>query len=162
MEIIVNEEARRKTPNLITIKDGERLFSDAALSFSVKQPQHAFMHLVDLLGKDIDNPIVHLYRKRFPFMQIVPDEKRNTVQFVNQNETYSVESLVAMVLSNAQKIAESFAGQGVSGVVITVPAFFNQAERKAVRVAAQIAGLNLLQARFFLIFFSVYLIKLRG
>ena len=61
------------------------------------------------------------------------------------DEVYSVETLIAMVLSYAQKLAENFAEQPVKDVVITVPPFFNQAERRAMMKAAEIAGLNLLQ-----------------
>jgi molecular chaperone DnaK (HSP70) len=61
------------------------------------------------------------------------------------NGTYSVETILAMVLWNAKETTETFAGQPVKDVVITIPAFFNQAERKAVTTAVEIAGLNLLQ-----------------
>lgn len=145
MEIVLNKESRRKTPNLIGMKAGERFFGDAALAFAVKNPKNSFVHLVDLLGKNISNPIVSLYQSRFPFVKIVPDETRGTIQFLVNDEKYSVETLVAMILDNARKLTEHFAEQPVKDVVITVPAYFNQAERRAVAKAAEIADLNLLQ-----------------
>uniref|UniRef100_A0A915BBA6 Hypoxia up-regulated protein 1 n=2 Tax=Parascaris univalens TaxID=6257 RepID=A0A915BBA6_PARUN len=145
MEIVLNKESRRKTPNLIAIRDGERFFGDAALAASVKYPRHSIGYLLDLLGKKIDNPIVSLYTKRFPFLNITTDDERQTVHFDIDGEKYSVESLIAMLLSYARKTTEDFAEQPVRDVVITVPAFFNQAERRAMVKAAEMADLNLLQ-----------------
>ncbi|VDN06543.1 unnamed protein product [Thelazia callipaeda] len=145
MEIVLNEESGRKTPNVINIKNNERFFGDEALSFSVKHYENSFTHLVDLLGKKFDNPVVALYKQRFPFLKIIPDDVRNVVQFDVDGDTYNIETLIAMILKRCQKIGENYAKQEVRDVVITVPAFFNQAERRAVIAAAKIAELNLLQ-----------------
>uniref|UniRef100_A0A0N5AY75 Hypoxia up-regulated protein 1 n=1 Tax=Syphacia muris TaxID=451379 RepID=A0A0N5AY75_9BILA len=145
MEIVLNKESRRKTPNLIGINKDERFFGDNGLAFAIKNPKNSFVHLVDLLGKTIDNPIVSLYKQRFPFINLVADDERKTVNFIANEDKYDVETLVAMVLDNARRLTESFAEQSVKDVVITVPAFFNQAERRAMTKAAEIAGLNLLQ-----------------
>ncbi|VDP12457.1 unnamed protein product [Onchocerca flexuosa] len=150
MEIVLNEEARRKTPNLIIIKDDERLFGDAALTYSVKHSNNSFTHLVDLLGKKIDNPIVSLYKQRFPHLKFILDDTRGVMQFDVNGEIYSVESIVAMILRRCREVVEKFAKQPVRDVVITVPAFFNQAERRALVAAAEIAELNLLQVRLLL------------
>uniref|UniRef100_A0A915PYM9 Hypoxia up-regulated protein 1 n=1 Tax=Setaria digitata TaxID=48799 RepID=A0A915PYM9_9BILA len=145
MEVVLNEEARRKTPNVILVKDDERLFGDAALAYSVKHWRNSFSHLVDLLGKKFDNPIVSVYKQRFPHLKLVVDSARDVIQFDVNGESYSVESIVAMILRRCRDVVEKFAKQTVNDVVITVPAFFNQAERRALIVAAEIAELNLLQ-----------------
>ncbi|VDK76001.1 unnamed protein product [Litomosoides sigmodontis] len=145
MEMVLNEEARRKTPNLIIIKDNERLFGDAALAYAVKYARNSFSHLVDLLGKKMDNPVVSLYKERFPHLKFILDSTRDVMQFDVDGETYSVESMVAMILRRCREVVEKFAKQSVKDVVITVPVFFNQAERRALVAAAEIAELNLLQ-----------------
>ncbi|KAL3982116.1 Hsp70 family protein [Acanthocheilonema viteae] len=145
MEIVLNGEARRKTPNLIIIKDNERLFGDAALSYAVKYSKNSFTHLVDLLGKKTNNPIVSLYKKRFPHLKLILDGARDVVQFDVDGEIYCVESIVAMILRRCREVVENFAKQPVRDVVITVPVFFNQAERRALVAATKIAELNLLQ-----------------
>lgn len=161
---------------------------------SVKHPKNSFTHLVDLLGKKIDNPVVSLFKQRFPYSKIVPDDARDVVLFevyafknrsicngnillwdsevffsvivrnagcysgpyvemrcfFRDGENYNVETFIAMILSQCRKVAERFAKQPVHDVVITVPAFFNQAERRALVTAAEIAGLNLLQVNSFL------------
>uniref|UniRef100_A0A0R3R133 Hypoxia up-regulated protein 1 n=1 Tax=Brugia timori TaxID=42155 RepID=A0A0R3R133_9BILA len=145
MEMVLNEEAHRKTPNLIIVKDNERLFGDAALAYSVKYWKNSFTHLVDLLGKKINNPIISLYKQRFPHLKFIVDDARDVLQFDVDGENYSIESIVAMILKRCREVVEKFAKQPVRDVVITVPVFFNQAERRALVAAAKIAELNLLQ-----------------
>uniref|UniRef100_A0AAF5PH81 Hypoxia up-regulated protein 1 n=1 Tax=Wuchereria bancrofti TaxID=6293 RepID=A0AAF5PH81_WUCBA len=145
MEMVLNEEAHRKTPNLIIVKDNERLFGDAALPYSVKYSKNSFTHLVDLLGKKINNPIISLYKQRFPHLKFIVDDARDVLQFDVDGENYSIESIVAMILKRCREVVEKFAKQPVRDVVITVPVFFNQAERRALVAAAKIAELNLLQ-----------------
>uniref|UniRef100_A0A914CYA3 Hypoxia up-regulated protein 1 n=1 Tax=Acrobeloides nanus TaxID=290746 RepID=A0A914CYA3_9BILA len=145
MEIVLNKESHRKTPNIVAIRHGERFFSDSAAQLGIKHPVNAYSYFVDLLGKKFDNPVVDRYRKIFPHITLKPDDVRGTVLFETDNGTYSVETILAMVLWNAKETTETFAGQPVKDVVITIPAFFNQAERKAVTTAVEIAGLNLLQ-----------------
>uniref|UniRef100_A0A914VZ10 Hypoxia up-regulated protein 1 n=1 Tax=Plectus sambesii TaxID=2011161 RepID=A0A914VZ10_9BILA len=146
MEIVLNRESHRKTHSIVAIKGEERAFSDAAAAAGIRTPDQTYMHLVDLLGKKFDNPIVHLHQKRFPFYKTRPDDNRGTVMFETKSgEHYSPETLIAMILSEARKMTEKFAEQPVKDVVITVPPYFNQAERRAMAAAAELAGLNLLQ-----------------
>ena len=81
MEIVLNKESKRKTPVAISFRDGERLIGEDALNIAVRFPPNAYMYFLDLLGKKIDNPMVQLYQKRFPYYNIVPDEDRGTVLF---------------------------------------------------------------------------------
>ncbi|XP_064424847.1 hypoxia up-regulated protein 1 [Latimeria chalumnae] len=146
MEIVLNKESRRKTPVTVALKENERLFGEGALGMSLKNPKVVFRYLQDLLGKRIDNPQVELYKKRFPEHELVKDEKRGTVVLKLSDELhYSPEELLAMVLNYSRSLAQDFAEQLIKDVVITVPAFFNQAERRAVLQAAQMAGLKVLQ-----------------
>ena len=81
MEIVLNKESKRKTPAAISFRDGERTFGDDALTAGIKLPSNGFAYLLDLLGKTVDNPIVDLYKKRFPYYNIEEDPARNTVIF---------------------------------------------------------------------------------
>ncbi|KHK00005.1 DnaK family protein [Oesophagostomum dentatum] len=145
MEIVLNKESRRKTPNVLVIRNNERLFAEAAAAVATKYPNSAYHSILTLLAKQKGDPSVDLYKKRFPFVAFTYDETRNTVAFPSDNVTYNVETLLAMILWSARQTTEAFALQRVKDCVITVPIFFNQAERRALVTAADIAGLNLLQ-----------------
>ncbi|XP_068772695.1 hypoxia up-regulated protein 1 [Struthio camelus] len=146
MEIVLNKESRRKTPVAVSLKENERLFGDSALGMSIRSPKVAFRYFQDLLGKHIDNPQVALYQSRFPEHELVKDERRQTVIFkLSQTMQYSPEEMLGMVLNYSRGLAEEFAEQPVKDAVITVPAYFNQAERRAVLHAARMADLKVLQ-----------------
>uniref|UniRef100_A0A8D0EHC7 Hypoxia up-regulated protein 1 n=1 Tax=Strix occidentalis caurina TaxID=311401 RepID=A0A8D0EHC7_STROC len=113
---------------------------------SIRTPKVAFRYFQDLLGKRIDNPHVALYQSRFPEHELVKDEKRQTVIFkLSQTTQYSPEEMLGMVLNYSRGLAEEFAEQPIKDAVITVPAYFNQAERRAVLHAARMADLKVLQ-----------------
>ncbi|XP_076043824.1 hypoxia up-regulated Grp170 co-chaperone protein isoform X2 [Oratosquilla oratoria] len=145
MEISLNKESKRKTPVTISFRDGERTFGDDALTAGIRNPSTTYFYLLDLLGKTVDNPIVEVYKKRFPYYNIEGDPDRNTVVFVHDEETkFTVEELVAQILTNAKEEAMGHTGQRIKDVVITVPAFFNQAERRAILSAAEMTGMKVL------------------
>uniref|UniRef100_A0A8C3QYH3 Hypoxia up-regulated protein 1 n=1 Tax=Cyanoderma ruficeps TaxID=181631 RepID=A0A8C3QYH3_9PASS len=142
MEIVLNKESRRKTPVAVSLKENERLFGDG----SIRMPKVAFRYFQDLLGKRIDNPHVALYQSRFPEHELVKDETRQTVIFkLSPTIQYSPEEMLGMVLNYSRGLAEEFAEQPIKDAVITVPAYFNQAERRAVLHAARMADLKVLQ-----------------
>ncbi|XP_036381450.1 hypoxia up-regulated protein 1 [Megalops cyprinoides] len=146
MEIVLNKESRRKTPVAVCLKENERLFGDGALGVSVKNPRVVYRYLQDLMGKRHDNPMVALYQKRFPEHNLEKDESRGTVFFKNSEEMqFTPEEVLGMVLNYSRVLAQDFAEQPIKDAVITVPAFFNQAERRTVLQAAQMAGLKVLQ-----------------
>uniref|UniRef100_A0A8C3FZ03 Hypoxia up-regulated protein 1 n=1 Tax=Cyclopterus lumpus TaxID=8103 RepID=A0A8C3FZ03_CYCLU len=146
MEIVLNKESSRKTPMAVCLKENERLLGDSALGVSVKNPKSVYRHLQGLLGKKYDNLQVALYQKRFPEHQLLEDPVRGTVYFKNSEEMqFTPEELLGMLLNYSRGLAQDFAEQPIKDAVITVPAFFNQAERRAVLQAAQMAGLKVLQ-----------------
>uniref|UniRef100_A0A3B3WYH5 Hypoxia up-regulated protein 1 n=1 Tax=Poecilia mexicana TaxID=48701 RepID=A0A3B3WYH5_9TELE len=146
MEIVLNSESRRKTPTVVCLKENERLFGDSALGVSVKNPKTVYRHLQSLLGKKHDNLQVKVYQRYFPEHQLHGDPVRGTVYFNSSLETYySPEELLGMMLNYSRGLAQDFAEQPIKDTVITVPAFFNQAERRAVLHAAQMADLKVLQ-----------------
>ncbi|GFU61410.1 hypoxia up-regulated protein 1 [Trichonephila clavipes] len=110
MEIALNRESQRKTPVVVSFRDGERIFGDPALTIGVRFPEKTFMYLMDIIGKTIDNPVVELYKKRFPFYNIQPTENRKSVLFKHpEGMEFTVEELVAMLLKQAQEIAQKAA-----------------------------------------------------
>nr|XP_061817890.1 hypoxia up-regulated protein 1-like [Nerophis lumbriciformis] len=146
MEIVLNKESRRKTPAVVCLKENERLFGDNALGVSVKNPKTVYRHLQNLMGKKHNNPQVALYQKRFPEHQLQVDAVRNTVYFKDSEKfQYMPEELLGMMLNYSCGLAQDFAEQPIKDAVITVPAFFNQAERRSVMHAAHLAGLKVLQ-----------------
>lgn len=146
MEIALNVESKRKTPFVVSMNGDERLFGDPALNVAVKKPSKAYIYLSHIIGKKFDSPAVELFRKRFPFYKLIKDEERGTVIFSDDNGiNYSVEELVAMVLNNTKHIAENFASHKMKDIVLTVPAYFTQIQRKSLVTAANMTGLNVLQ-----------------
>ncbi|KAM5245701.1 hypoxia up-regulated protein 1 isoform 2-T2 [Ctenodactylus gundi] len=146
MEIVLNKESRRKTPVTVTLKENERLFGDSAASMAIKNPKATLRYFQHLLGKQADNPHVALYQARFPEHELSFDPQRQTVRFqISPQLQFSPEEVLGMVLNYSRSLAEDFAEQPIKDAVITVPAFFNQAERRAVLQAARMAGLKVLQ-----------------
>lgn len=146
MEIALNKESKRKTPAVISFKDNERLFGEDAQTVGIRFPKNAYVYLLDLLGKDINHPMVQLYQKRFPYYEIIENADRKTVMFKHdENNIYSVEELLAQLLVKAKEFAEQAAHQPIKECVITVPGYFNQAEREALTQAVKLANLKLLQ-----------------
>lgn len=146
MEIALNKESKRKTPAVIAFRDGNRIFGEDAQTIGLRFPDRSYSYVIDLLGKRVDNPIVELYRSRFPYHTIEADPDRQTVVFrAADNQTYAVEELVAQFIQKARESAEATAGQTVTECVLIVPGFFGQAERRALLAAAQLANIKVLQ-----------------
>ncbi|UMM18558.1 hypothetical protein L5515_014568 [Caenorhabditis briggsae] len=147
MDIALNTESRRKTPNVVMIQDGHRTFADAAIGMQVRYPHLVHGNLNDLIAKSFQHPSFELFKNRNPFYEI-DDSPRNasSVNFKLGGESYSVEALTAMVLANAKKFTEEYAQVSeIKDVVITVPVYFTPVERLALERAAQMAGFNVLQ-----------------
>ncbi|XP_035741510.1 hypoxia up-regulated protein 1-like isoform X3 [Vespa mandarinia] len=146
MEIALNKESKRKTPVTISFRDGERTFGEDAQIVGLRFPQNSFSYILDLLGKSIDNPMVKLYSKRFPYHDIIADDERQTIAFkLYENITHTPEELLAQILHRGKEFAEISAGQKINEAVITVPGYFNQAERRALLQAAELAEIKVLQ-----------------
>jgi len=146
MEIALNKESRRKTPVIVAIKGKDREFGDAAISRSNKIPGQSYMFLRELVGKSLDNPVIEQYLKRFPYYKMKTDPNTQELVFEHDSETnYTVEELLAMILKKAREYASDFAEQSVDSAVITVPPYFTQSERRAIKRACELANIKLLQ-----------------
>lgn len=145
MEIALNKESKRKTPAAIAFRDGDRVVGEDAQSIGVRFPASNFAYLIDLLGKTIDNPMVELYRKRFPYYDILEDPVRKTIVFKTGDDQHTVEELIAQLLQVAKGYAEDSTGQTITECVLIVPGFFGQAERQALVSSAKLVNLKVLQ-----------------
>ncbi|XP_071176738.1 hypoxia up-regulated protein 1-like isoform X4 [Mytilus edulis] len=146
MEIVLNEESDRKTSTIVALRNGERFYGKEAENTAVKFPRKAFWYLTNIIGRKFESADVKLYKERFPYYDLVKDEERGTVLFKIDDETfYSPEELIAMLLEKAREYAETFTDQSIKDCVITVPAYFTQAERKGILSAAELIDLNVLQ-----------------
>uniref|UniRef100_H2YJQ2 Hypoxia up-regulated protein 1 n=1 Tax=Ciona savignyi TaxID=51511 RepID=H2YJQ2_CIOSA len=148
MEIVLNKESKRKTEVAVYLKDGEREFGSSAIGKGVRFPKNTYIYLQELLGKSLNHPMVQLYQKRFPYYDLIDDPDTGTVTFVHDAEKkifYSPEELMGMMLNYSRNMAEEYAQQPIDACVLTVPAYFNQAERKSLLYAADLAGLKVSQ-----------------
>eukprot|EP00124_Ichthyophonus_hoferi_P002404 Ihof_evm8s162 gene=Ihof_evmTU8s162 len=143
-DIVLNNESKRKSPNAILLNQKERLFGNPAKSAGLRYPGTLFEFLPGLLGLRFDHPLVARYQQQFPQHKLIATE-RNTVAFQTDQGVYSVEELVAMILENTRDMGSEFAGEPMNSVVITVPAFWGQAERQALLYAADLVGINVIQ-----------------
>lgn len=136
--IIVNEEGHRTTPSVISFsKDGERKVGDAAKRQAVTNPKGTVILIKRFMGgtyEEIKDNIKHVQ------YDVVNSNGQPRVK-INDKE-YTPEELSAMILSKMKSTAENYLGETVTDAVITVPAYFNDAQREATKKAGEIAGLN--------------------
>ena len=147
MEIVLNKESRRKTPLVVSLRsESEREFGEMAMSQAIKNPKTAYLYLTQLLAKSLDNPAVQAYAAKYPYYDIREDPLTRTIYFQHDAKTrYTPEELLAMLLEYARELAADFGEQAIDAAVIAVPAYYNQAERKAVLRAAELVNLRVLQ-----------------
>ncbi|WP_262482935.1 molecular chaperone DnaK [Arachidicoccus rhizosphaerae] len=137
--VIANEEGRRTTPSVVAfLKNGERKVGDPAKRQAITNPQNTIMSVKRFMGRKFDevsNEISH-----FSYQVVKGDN--NTVRVDIEGRQYTPQEISAMILQKMKKTAEDYLGQEVSEAVITVPAYFNDAQRQATKEAGEIAGLN--------------------
>ena len=140
--VIVNSEGKRTTPSIVAFaKKGsseERKVGDNAKRQAVVNPQGTVYSIKRFMGKKFDE--VKEETKRFPYT-IEKDSKGGCKVKIGE-KYYTPQEISAMILQKMKKTAEDFLGQTVSEAVITVPAYFNDAERQATKEAGEIAGLD--------------------
>ncbi|CAN5428253.1 molecular chaperone DnaK [soil metagenome] len=137
--VIANEEGRRTTPSIVAfLKNGERKVGDPAKRQAITNPQNTIMSVKRFMGRrydEVGNEMSHWSYK-------VVKGDNNTVRIDIDGRMYTPQEVSAMVLQKMKKTAEDYLGQEVTEAVITVPAYFNDAQRQATKEAGEIAGLN--------------------
>lgn len=146
-EIIANDQGNRTTPSWVAFTDSERLIGDAAKNQAASNPFNTIFDAKRLIGRKFDDPIVQAEIKTFPF-KVKRSSTGNCqieVQYKGETKHFTPEEISAMVLTKMKETAEAFLGQTVTDAVITVPAYFNDAQRQSTKDAGMIAGLNVLR-----------------
>ncbi|MCX8506825.1 MAG: Hsp70 family protein, partial [Alphaproteobacteria bacterium] len=143
-KVIENSEGMRTTPSMVAFSEaGERLIGQAAKRQGVTNHENTFYAIKRLIGRRYDDKIVAKERDSSPFRVVKGDNGDAWVE--SRGEKYAPSQISAYVLQKMKETAESYLGEKVSEAVITVPAYFNDAQRQATRDAGKIAGLEVLR-----------------
>ncbi len=138
--IVPNQEGSRVIPSLIAVnREGKRIFGNVAKRQIMTNPQNTIWSIKRLMGRKFDTPEVQEMRKRVSF-EIVAGENGDCRVKLGEH-VHSPEEISGFFLDYLRSTAETFFGETVGDTVITVPAFFNDAQRQATKVAGEIAGL---------------------
>lgn len=143
-KVIENSEGARTTPSMVAFTaSGERLVGQAAKRQAVTNPSDTLYAVKRLIGRRYDDPTVAKDKEMVPYEIVRGDNGDAWVRA--RGENYSPSQISAFVLGKMKETAEAYLGETVSQAVITVPAYFNDAQRQATRDAGRIAGLEVLR-----------------
>lgn len=144
VEIIANDQGNRITPSYVAFMDnGDRLTGDAAKNQATINPENTIFDVKRLIGRHYSDKSVQADKKLVPY-SIVSEDDKPMVQ-VEQNGKkikFAPEEISAMVLAKMKQTAETFLGKDIESAVVTVPAYFNDAQRQATKDAGTISGLK--------------------
>ena len=143
-KVIENAEGARTTPSMVAFTDdGERLVGQPAKRQAVTNPTDTLFAVKRLIGRRFDDPTVAKDKKLVPYEIVKADNGDAWVEA--EGEKFSPSQISAFILQKMKETAESFLGETVTQAVITVPAYFNDAQRQATKDAGKIAGLEVLR-----------------
>ncbi|XP_062154326.1 heat shock cognate 70 kDa protein-like [Alnus glutinosa] len=147
VEIIVNDQGNRTTPSYVAFTDKERLVGDAAKNQVARNPINSVFDAKRLIGRRFSDSIVQNDIKLWPFKVIegLADKPMIVVTYKGEEKHFAAEEISSMVIKHMREIAEAYLGTTVRNAVVTVPAYFNDSQRKATKDAGGIAGLNVMR-----------------
>lgn len=147
VEILTNDQGNRITPSYVAFTaEGDRLIGDAAKNQAPSNPTNTIFDAKRLIGRKFDDPDVKRDIKLYPFKVVKKGDKPAIqVEVKGEKRTFTPEEISAMVLGKMKETAEAYLGRKVTNAVVTVPAYFNDAQRQATKDAGTIAGLNVLR-----------------
>ena len=146
VEVIANDQGNRVTPSYVAFADAERLIGDAAKNQASLNPENTVYDAKRLIGRRFTDATVQHDMKLWPFSVINKDGKPNIQALVSgEKKTFAPEEISAMVLVKMKEVAETFLGKPVKNAVVTVPAYFSDAQRQATKDAGTISGLNVMR-----------------
>jgi L1 cell adhesion molecule like protein len=147
VEIIASDTGNRTVPSWVSFTDDERLVGEAAKSGAASNTKNTVFDAKRMIGRTFSDPAVQKELKHYPFA--VNDDGKGrpqiSVDFKGETKKFYPEEISAMVLQKMKAIAESYLGMPITDAVVTVPAYFNDAQRQATKDAGRIAGLNILR-----------------
>jgi molecular chaperone DnaK len=142
--VIANSEGSRTTPSVVGVNDaGERLTGQIAKRQAVTNPKNTIFAVKRLIGRKMDSPEVEKAKKVLPYELAASSNNDAWVKL--KGESKSPQEVSAMILGKMKQTAEDYLGEKVTDAVITVPAYFDDAQRQATKDAGKIAGLNVLR-----------------
>jgi molecular chaperone DnaK len=142
--VIENSEGQRTTPSVVAFtEDGERLIGQTARRQAVTNPDHTYFAVKRLIGRAMTDPAVKKDAKLVPYA--IVKGKGGDAYVQGRDKALSPSEISAMILTKMKETAEDFLGSTVTQAVITVPAYFNDAQRQATKDAGKIAGLEVLR-----------------
>ncbi|WP_375201822.1 molecular chaperone DnaK [Hyphococcus sp.] len=143
-KVIENAEGARTTPSVVAFtEDGERLIGQPARRQAVTNPENTFFAIKRLIGRPYDDPTAQKDKGMVPYEIVKGDNGDAWVS--SRGEKYAPSQISAFILQKMKETAEGYLGQEVTQAVITVPAYFNDAQRQATKDAGKIAGLEVLR-----------------
>jgi len=147
VEIIANDQGNRITPSYVAWNDaGDRLVGDGAKNQATLNPEQTVFDVKRLIGRQFKDKTVQHDKKLFPFKLIDRESKPYVSVTVNgDTKTFAPEEISAMILQKMKKVAETFLGKEIKNAVVTVPAYFNDAQRQATKDAGTISGMNVMR-----------------
>jgi heat shock 70kDa protein 1/2/6/8 len=147
VEIIANDQGNRTTPSYVAFSGSERLIGDAAKNQASMNPKNTIYDAKRLIGRKFSESCVQNDCKLWPFTVKADgsDKPLIEVDYMDKKQTFHAEQISAMVLTKMKETAEAYLGGPVTKAVITVPAYFNDAQRQATKDAGTIAGLEVLR-----------------
>ncbi|MCO5579373.1 hypothetical protein L7F22_033228 [Adiantum nelumboides] len=146
VEIITNDQGNRITPSYVAFVEDERLIGDAAKNQAAQNPENTVFDAKRLIGRSWSDADVKKDARHFPF-KIVEKAGKPAIQVDvrGTKRVFTPEEISAMVLQKMKETAEAYLGHKVTHAVVTVPAYFNDAQRQATKDAGVIAGLTVLR-----------------
>ncbi|AWB49946.1 molecular chaperone DnaK [Gemmobacter aquarius] len=141
--IIENSEGARTTPSIVAFTEGERLVGQPAKRQAVTNASNTIFAVKRLIGRRFDDPVILKDQKNMPYKIVNGGNGDAWVEV--RGEKYSPSQVSAFILQKMKETAESYLGESVTQAVITVPAYFNDAQRQATKDAGKIAGLEVLR-----------------
>jgi molecular chaperone DnaK len=142
-KVIINSEGANTTPSIVAFTDEERLVGQPAKRQAVTNPERTIFAVKRLIGRRFDDPTVTKDQKLVPYQIARAGNGDAWVEV--EGKTYSPSQISAFTLMKMKETAEAYLGQSVDQAVITVPAYFNDAQRQATKDAGKIAGLEVLR-----------------
>jgi len=147
VEIIANDQGNRITPSYVAFTaDNERLIGDAAKNQLTTNPENTVYDAKRLIGREYSDKNVQTDAKTFPFKVINKSNKPQIeVTVGGEKKSFAPEEISAMVLSKMKEVAEAYLGKKITHAVVTVPAYFNDAQRQATKDAGTISGMTVMR-----------------